>query len=65
MAFQNTEMSKAGPYSVVVTNSAGSVTSLSALLTVNSLQGGITNPVVEEPIVEAVSYTHLTLPTKA
>ena len=52
LTFLNTQSSQAGPYAVVVTNEAGSVTSLSALLTVNNVPTIPTPPVVEEPVVE-------------
>lgn len=51
LVLANTLESDAAVYNVVVSNSAGSQTSLSALLTVNSAQNAVvTEPVVVEPL---------------
>lgn len=68
--FSNTDVSAAGQYSVVVSNAAGSVTSLIALLTVQEIQtdtGGTPivdetpvvdeTPIVEEPVIASVELS--------
>ena len=53
LVLSNVSLAAAGQYSAVVTNSAGSASSLAALLTIQSNSGGpVEEPPVEEPPVE-------------